>query len=332
MPDGPAAPAFLTTREVATLLRVRERKVYEMAADGAIPCRRVTGKLLFPRVEVEAWLAGGAGTPAASLPATPPATPAATPAAAFAAAPAATSAVTSAATSAAISAAVPPDVVAGSHDPLLDWAIRESGSGLATLFDGSLDGLDRVAAGRAIAGGMHVLEAAGADWNRGHAMGRAGHAPVALVEWAWRQQGLIVAPDLAPAIRSVADLSGRRVAQRQPSAGAGLLLAHLLERAGVDDVTFLPELARTETDAAAAVASGKADVAPGLAAVARQFGLPFVPTMRERFDLLVDRRAWFEPPMQALLRFAHTEAFAAKARDLGGYDVSGLGTVRWNAP
>jgi excisionase family DNA binding protein len=302
--DGPAAPAFFTTREVAELLRVRERKVYEMAAEGAIPCRRVTGKLLFPRAEVEAWLAGGAAGPVAG------------PAAGLAAA----------------SAGAPPDVVAGSHDPLLDWAIRESGSGLATFFDGSLDGLARVAERRAIAGGMHVFEAEEGDWNLGHARARAGHASVVLVEWAMRQQGLILAPAVSGAIRSVADLAGRRVARRQPSAGAGILLAHLLERAGVRDVTFLPELARTETEAAAAVASGKADASPGLEAVARQFCLPFVPTVRERFDLLVDRRAWFEPPMQALLRFARGEAFAAKAHDLGGYDISGLGTVRWNAP
>ena len=295
MPDGPAAPAFLTTREVAELLRVRERKVYEMAAEGAIPCRRVTGKLLFPRAEIEAWLAGAA-TPGPGT------------------------------------AAAPPDVVAGSHDPLLDWALRESGSGLATFFDGSLDGLARVAGRQAIAGGMHVFEPEQDDWNRGHAMARAGHAPVVLVEWAMRQQGLIVAPGLAATIGSVADLAGRSVAQRQPTAGAGLLLAHLIERAGVAGVTFLPDLARTETEAAAAVASGKADAAPGLEAVARQFGLPFVPTVRERFDLLVDRRAWFEPAMQALLRFARAQAFAAKARDLGGYDISGLGTVRWNAP
>ncbi|HUS54016.1 MAG TPA: helix-turn-helix domain-containing protein, partial [Thermohalobaculum sp.] len=38
-----AAPEFLTTREVAALLRVKERKVYDLAAAGEIPCRRVTG-------------------------------------------------------------------------------------------------------------------------------------------------------------------------------------------------------------------------------------------------------------------------------------------------
>jgi putative molybdopterin biosynthesis protein len=292
MQDSSTAPAFLTTREVADLLRVRERKVYEMAAEGEIPCRRVTGKLLFPRAELQAWLAGGIAGPAET----------------------------------------PPDIVAGSHDPLLDWAIRESGSGLATFFDGSLDGIERVAQRRAIAAGMHVFEPEHEDWNRRTVQARAGAAPVVLVEWAVRQQGLIVAPGLTPPVSGVADLAGRRVVQRQPTAGAGLLLAHLLERQGVRDVTFLPEVARTETDAAAAIAAGKAEAAPGLEAVARQFGLPFVATVRERFDLVVDRRAWFEPPVQGLLRFARSEAFVAKARELGGYDTSGFGTVHWNAP
>jgi excisionase family DNA binding protein len=41
------APEFLTTREVAALLRVKERKVYDLASAGQIPCRRITGKLLF---------------------------------------------------------------------------------------------------------------------------------------------------------------------------------------------------------------------------------------------------------------------------------------------
>ncbi len=44
---------FLTTRELAAMLRVKERKVYELAAEGALPVHRVTGKLLFPRVEIE---------------------------------------------------------------------------------------------------------------------------------------------------------------------------------------------------------------------------------------------------------------------------------------
>lgn len=283
-------PAFLTTREVADLLRVKERKVYDMAADGDIPCRRVTGKLLFPRAELEAWLGGGAAREA-------------------------------------------PNVVAGSHDPLLDWAIRESGSGLATFFDGSLDGLDRLASGQAIAAGMHLYEPESDSWNTAHAARRLGGARIVLIGWARRRQGLILAPALAGQIRSVGDLRGRRVAMRQPAAGAGVLFAHLMAEAGLSqsDIETLPELARTETEAATAVASGKADAAPGLAAAALPLGLGFVPTRQENFDLAIDRRAYFEAPIQTLLAFTRSTAFEAKARDLTGYDLDPLGTVRWNA-
>ena len=47
---------LLTTREVAGLLRIKERKVYELVASGEIPHVRVTGKLLFPRALLDAWL------------------------------------------------------------------------------------------------------------------------------------------------------------------------------------------------------------------------------------------------------------------------------------
>lgn len=47
-------PEFLTVRELAAFLRVKERKVYALAAEGALPCSRATGKLIFPRAAVEA--------------------------------------------------------------------------------------------------------------------------------------------------------------------------------------------------------------------------------------------------------------------------------------
>jgi molybdate-binding protein len=64
--------------------------------------------------------------------------------------------------------------------------------------------------------------------------------------------------------------------------------------------------------------------------MARQFRLGFAPLMEERFDLVVDRRAYFEPPLQRLLTFTRGPAFAAKAAEMGGYDVSAHGRVVWN--
>ena len=44
------------------------------------------------------------------------------------------------------------------------------------------------------------------------------------------------------------------------------------------------------------------------------------------------RRDHFEPAMQTLLAFAKTPAFRDRAGRMGGYEVSGLGRVRFNGP
>lgn len=47
---------FLTTKEVAHLLRLKERKVYDLASRGEIPCVKATGKLLFPQTDIHQWI------------------------------------------------------------------------------------------------------------------------------------------------------------------------------------------------------------------------------------------------------------------------------------
>jgi excisionase family DNA binding protein len=283
---------LLTTREVAGLLRIKERKVYDLVASGEIPHVRVTGKLLFPRALLDAWLLRHSESHEAPR--------------------------------------AWPDIVAGSHDPLLDWALRESGAGLATFFDGSLDGLERIARGDAIAAGLHLVE--GDGWNVGHIERRLAGEPVVLLEWARREQGLILPPGNALGIRGAGDLKGRRLIPRQREAGSFLLLQQLLEseRLSLDALEMAAPPARTEADVAVAIADGKAEVGLGLAAMARQFRLDFVPLVQERYDLLVWRRAYFEPPLQRLFAFCRSAPFAAKARDLGGYAIEGFGRVHYN--
>jgi putative molybdopterin biosynthesis protein len=285
---------YLTTKELADLLRIKERKVYDLAASGDIPCTRALGKLLFQRSAIDAWLArhgsGDTGAPAMF-----------------------------------------PSVFLGSHDPLLEWALRESGSGLATFMDGSLDGLDRFARAEGIATGLHIFDRDSGEWNVTTVRARFPGKPVVLAEWAWRERGLIVAPGNPEEIGAVADLKGKRVAPRQAQAGSQVLLKHLLAEAGLEGkvVTFT-HAARTETDAALAVLEGEADAALGLKSVARQYRLDFVPVVRERFDLLVWRSEWFEEPFQKFLALCGSHAFADKVDSVEGYDVSGFGTVHYN--
>lgn len=289
-------PEFLTTREVADLLRIKERKVYDLAASGSIPHTKAMGKLLFPRDAINQWLAQASAGQEAS-----PAT-------------------------------ARPSVFLGSHDPLLDWALRQSGCGIATWFDGSDDGLARFNSHEGIATGLHLYDAGSDTWNVSAVADRFAKTASVLVSWSLRDRGLIVSEQKKDSIRKLTDLDGCRFTPRQPGSGAQNLFVHLARQQNLDLQSLkIGEPALTEVDAATAVLEGDADAAFGLATLAAQYKLPFVPIVQERFDLLIHRQAWFESPMQQFWAFCNSAAFTERAARLTGYDISELGKVRFNS-
>ncbi len=295
---APPSGEMMDTREVAAYLRLKERRIYALVRANALPHLRATGKLLFPRAQIEAWLAAKAGTPVTNA-----------------------------------SAASPP-IIAGSHDPLLEWAARESRCGLAVLACGSSAGLERLARGEARIAAMHWLDSASGEYNVPLVRARMPGADVVVIEWARRQQGLLVAPGNPLQIRALADLIRRRarVIGRQAEAGSHQLLVHLLAQAKIKrgDIRWLPKPALAETDLAAAIRDGSADAGVAIEAAARGCGLPFIPLAVERLDLVLRRRDYFEPAMQTLLAFARSPTFGAHAAAMGGYAVEGSGQVRYN--
>src|SRR5690606_369004 len=85
----------------------------------------------------------------------------------------------------------PAPIVGGSHDPLLEWALRESGSGLATLAVGSEAGLVRFAAGETVAAAIHLhaLDNAAADANVATFSTRSDMQDAVLIGFCRREQG-----------------------------------------------------------------------------------------------------------------------------------------------
>lgn len=298
-------PDMMTTREVAAYLRIKERKIYELLGKGKIPSTRVTGKWLFPKNLIDLWLMRGTEGPTSET-------------------------------------VPPPPIVAGSQDPLLDWALRESGSDLAMFACGSVAGLERLADGRAVAAGLHLRDADSdgdsdsAAYNVDAIAKACGGQPLVAVNWAWRSQGLVVAPGNPMGIQGIGDLATKsaRIAYRQDGAGSAVLFRQLLDDEAIsrDDLTYLFEPAKSETELALAVLEGEADVGLAIAAAARQLRLDFVELTTERFDIALSRRDYFEPSFQKLLEFTRTAKFRVRAEDLGGYDISGVGRVVWNAP
>lgn len=286
---------ILTLREAADHLRLSERKLYGLVAERRVPFVRLDGRLVFPRLLLDAWLLdqaeGGGAHPAA------------------------------------------PPVLAGSHDPLLEWAVREADSGLALLTEGSGEGLRRLARREAVLAGVHLPDPDSGEHNLA-AVRRLGLPDLVLIEWARRRQGLVLPAGNPAGITGLADAvrAGLRLARRQPGSGTQVLLRRLLAEAGIDPErpAWSEAVFATETELAAAVLDGHAEAGLAIEAVARRFRLAFVPLAVERFDLALRRRDYFEPPVQRLLAFARGPALAERAAALGGYDVARLGEVRFN--
>jgi putative molybdopterin biosynthesis protein len=292
---------LMTTGEVAAYLRIKERKVYDLIRAGRIPCSRAAGKWLFPKQLVDRWILDNVD-PRTVATLRPP---------------------------------QPPAVIAGSHDPLLEWAIAESGCGLAILPGGSLDGIDRLASGEAAAALVHVIDPESGDYNVPTITRHVPHLDMVLLEWARRRQGLVVAAGNPLDLHSLADVRARRARTvlRQDKAGSHVLLLALLDRANLDlsDLEVIAQRARSETELGLAVLEDRADVGLAVEAVARRLRLDFVPLHEERCDLAVRRRSYFEPPFSRLLAFARSPAFARQAEMLGGYDLDRRETVHYNA-
>ena len=288
---------LLTTDEAAVYLRLSERKLYELVATGAVPCTKVTGRWLFPRAALDRWLAAGLVVPA-------------------------------------LAHAPAPPIVGGSHDPLLEWALRESGSGLASLPEGSEAGLRRLARGEVTAAAIHLHRLDGDDegTNLDAVAGTSGLHDVVVIALARREQGLVVAAGNPLQLRDVANIAAKRarLALRPQGAGAQLLLLALLARAGLafDALTLVKPACPTGADIAQAVRSGRADCGVATRAVAQaaesRFRAADVGALRPG----AAPADYFRPGPQALFKFVRTAAFRDRATELAGYDVSEAGDVR----
>jgi putative molybdopterin biosynthesis protein len=269
---------LLTTDEAATYLRLSERKLYELVAQGAVPCTKVTGRWLFPRSALDRWVTTGLIAPAA------------------------------------LTHVAAPPIVGGSHDPLLEWALRESGCGLASLPEGSEEGLRRLTRGEVMAAAIHLhAHEDDEQVNIATVAGAPGLHDAVVISFARREQGILVAPGNPLKLSDIASIarSGARMAQRPLGAGAQLLLFALLARAGLaaHDLNLLKPVCPTGTDIAQAVRSGRADCGIATRSVALAAALEFLPLTWENFDLVVRQRDYFLPGPQRLFGFVRSAAF-----------------------
>jgi len=293
-----ALPRFMSVRQVAGYLHINEKKVYELVRDDKIPATKITGKWVFPRELVDHWLLesshGGLFTDRLLL--------------------------------------------VGSDDPLLARVTLKLAASVGPRAlvsyspTGTQLGLGLLAALRADVSGVHWGRDSESHIRHPALLQRFGsHNSWLLVRAFRREQGLMLRAGLLSSRTTTAALQANlRWSLRQDGAGSHRFMQELLAEHDLDETRLhVVDQSLSEREAAAHVAMGKADAAPGVRACATEFGLDFIPTGWEAFDFALKRGVYFRTLFQKLLDALHEPETRAYASQLGGYDLEPAGELIW---
>ncbi len=293
-------PSLLSVKQLAALLYINEKKVYQLAADGEIPCTKVTGKWLFPTQLVHDWIieTSHPGSLSDRL------------------------------------------VLVGADDLLVDRLCRrlslELGRSGVLCYNpcGSMHGLRLLAARKADACFFHW----GADERsdiRHHGLLRSfrEHRHWISLRCVYRNECLAFSPACFARLKSkLGDLPGQseplkdhsrlgqlfellsteklQWAQRHHESGTQRLLEDICSQFGMSPEKLGETVSyyAGERETAAAVAHDQADIALTSEAVSREYGLQFVTIDRVAIDLVMLRKTYFQNLSQTLLKkLTHTD-------------------------
>jgi putative molybdopterin biosynthesis protein len=246
--------SYWTTKEVAKYLRLNEKKIYAMVAAGELPAARISGKWLFDKELIDAWVSQHTRLPDVGM----------------------------------MQALVDRlFVLQGSDDWLLDQALgslrEQLDQAVVSARVGSFAGLEAIGRGRAHFAGIHVADA---DLPRAMRSG----PPTYLVGLFGRQQVLVVGAKHKGAVQGVEDVVARglRFAIRQPGSGTHRLTETLLKQAGhsLDELEAKGPYT-SHLEVALAVAHGVADAGLVIQVAAELTRQVYVPLLEETYRLAI---------------------------------------------
>ncbi len=219
--------------------------------------------------------------------------------------------------------------VCASHDLALPQLQAHAAASAALHLDiryqGSVDSLRALNAGQCVVAGFHVPALRGAAPLFAKAMKpllRPGLHK--LIGCARRQQGLMLRREHATVVRALPDLPRvpLRFVNRQVGSGTRLLMDHLMQENGLDPARlpgYHDRVEHSHVAIAASIASGLADVGPGVEAAALEFGLHFVPLIEEDYFLACLKHELTSPAVQRLRGILAGRAWSELLEALPGY-------------
>jgi len=250
---------LLTTKELADLLRINEKKVYQLVREAGIPHVRIAGKWLFPRDHLLRWIDERVEREKD------------------------------------VFIVGSDDILLGRLLASYSQGNFPQSLGFYSAV-GSLKGLDALSRRKAHACCVHLLDVESGEYNLPFIKRYAsGHEWVVVNLW-YRRQGLIVRRGNPLGIKGMGDIArkGARFINRNEGSGTRVLIEYLLREEGVEaqEIKGFGSEVSTHMEVALKVLLGEADVGMGIEYVTHLLPLDFVPLREERFDLVVPKELW----------------------------------------
>jgi molybdate-binding protein/DNA-binding transcriptional regulator YhcF (GntR family) len=194
---------------------------------------------------------------------------------------------------------------------------------------GSLGGLIAIQEGSADIAGIHLLDEETGQYNYPYIKHTLQGMEVAVVHLVDRIQGLMVAKGNPKNVSGIEDLKRPDITfiNRQKGSGTRVWLDYKLRELEIQSHTVKGYNREVDTHIAVAmsIVKGQADVGLGIQAVAVSNNLDFIPTAKEKFDLVIPKTKYQSQLFAPLLEIIKSDEFKKTVNAMGGYDTSQTG-------
>lgn len=219
----------------------------------------------------------------------------------------------------------------GSHDLVMDMLTnfihkKNSKYYLSSAHVGSMGGIMALRRNETHIAPMHLLDEKTGEYNKTFISKYLKGMDIELIKGVKRIQGFMVRKGNHKNIQNFENLKNNDIifVNRQKGSGTRMLIDYKLKDLGIDPKNIIgyDREMTTHMAAAAAVASGSADVAVGVYSAAKSMNLDFIPIGEEEYDFAIPSRYLEEEKIQLFLSILKNKEFKIECERLGGYSFN----------
>jgi len=228
--------------------------------------------------------------------------------------------------------------IVGSNDLALDMLVsklkeKDPDTVVVLTHAGSLGGLIALYENRAHVAGIHLLDEETGEYNYPYLKRLLPGRRMAVVNLAFRIQGLMYRKNNPKRIRGIEDVWRKDVTfiNRQKGSGTRVLLDMELHKHNIkpSDIQGYEREVDTHVAVARIVARGEADTGLGIEAAAYATDLDFLPLFREKYDLVIPMENYNTNFISPIIDIVTSIDFKTAVVSMAGYDNSQTGNTQF---